>query len=93
MKKDWYIDFVCQKAIELGKEFFLDTGEGNDFCDNKTQWYIEDLSGWLINPHEKEKFILARRNNTVYDEFSDEYVFVRWSKNSNQEIKITFEHY
>ena len=57
MKKDGYIEFVSQKAKELGKMFFLDTGEGNDFFDNDRQWYIEDLSGWLINSCDREKFI------------------------------------
>ena len=37
--------------------------------------------------------VIKEISRYVQDNISDEYVFVRWSKNSNQEIKITFEHY
>ena len=93
MNKDGYIEFVAKKAEQQGKLFFLDSGEGNDFFDESNQWYIEDLSGWLINPEDKEKFIGSKKSNAAYDEFSDSYVFVKWSKNSDNKIEITFKHY
>lgn len=92
MDKDGYMEFVSQKAEELGWLFFLDTGEGNDLYD-ENQWYIEDLSGWLIDPDDEEKFINSKRNDTVYDIFSDSYVFVKWDKQPNGEIEIIFKHY
>lgn len=93
MKKDGYIEFVAQKAKEQGKLFFLDTGEGNDFFDEDKQWDIEDLSGWLVDPLDRDKFINSKKNNTAYDEFSDAYVFVKWNKRPNQELEIIFKYY
>lgn len=93
MNKDRYLEFVIRKAAERGKLFFLDVGEGNDYFDEDRQWYIEDLSGWLINPADKERFINSKKKNTVYDEFSDSYVFVKWGKSQNKEIQLTFQYY
>lgn len=93
MSKDGYMEFVEKKAMELGKIFFLDSGEGNDFFDENRQWYIEDLSGWLINVEDKDRFICCKHNNTVYDEFPDSYIFVKWSKLVNGEIEIVFKNY
>lgn len=93
MEKDGYIEFVAQKAMEMRKIFFLDTGEGNDFFDQDRQWYIEDLSGWLINPCDREKFLKCKKSNTIDDEFSDCYVFVRWRNNQNRELEVCFQYY
>lgn len=93
MNKDEYIDFIAKKAIEQGKLFFLDVGEGNDFFDEDKQWYIEDVSGWLINSADREKFIYCKKNNTAYDEFSDFYVFVKWNRHPDKEVEISFKHY
>lgn len=93
MDKDGYMEFVSERAKEQGKLFFLDAGEGNDFYDESLQWYIEDLSGWLVDPVDKEKFISCKKNNTAYDEFSEAYVFVKWKKQPNKEIEIIFKHY
>ena len=61
MDKDGYMEFVAERAKEQGKLFFLDAGEGNDFYDVSLQWYIEDLSGWRVNPVDKEKFISIKK--------------------------------
>ncbi len=93
MNKDGYMEFVAEKAAEQGKLFFLDTGEGNDSFDEDKQWYIEDLSGWLTNPADRERFICSRKDNTAYDEFPDCYVFVKWNKNPDKEIEVIFKYY
>lgn len=93
MSEDGYMEFVAKRAAEQGKLFFLDSGEGNDFFDEDNQWYLEDLSGWLINSHDREKFICSKKNNAAYDEFSDSYVFVKWNKHPDKEIEIIFKHY
>ncbi|MEK3879879.1 hypothetical protein [Paenibacillus sp. FSL M7-0420] len=41
---DEYMDCVISKAREIGKEFVIDSGEGNDCANNEHGWYIEDLS-------------------------------------------------
>lgn len=93
MNEDSYMEFVIKKAAEQGKLFFLDSGEGNDFYDENNQWYIEDLSGWLINPDDRERFIYSKKNNTSYDDFPDSYVFVKWIKQQDNKIEIIFKHY
>ena len=90
---DLYLEFVFAEAQKLGKLFIIDSGEGNDFIDPSTGWYIEDLSGWLINPNEKKFFLLAKKNNTVHSKFSDVYVFVKWSKTENDKLQVQFKRY
>lgn len=66
LDSDTYIRYVRDQPHELGKEFFLDTGEGRDFIDPNTGMYVEDLSGWLFdseNEVEKFKNLLTLREN------------------------------
>lgn len=93
LNQEPYLDFVAQKAAEIGKLFLLDTGEGNDFIDPMTGWYIEDLSGWLIEPTEEEKLSAAQENGTADDEFSTSYVFVKWSRTDSGKLEINFRKY
>jgi hypothetical protein len=44
-------------AKDQNKVFVMDTGEGNDFTDPVTGCYIEDFSGWLIDPSIKSIFV------------------------------------
>lgn len=88
-----YLNYVAEQAQKRGKIFFLDSGEGNDFLDPKTGWYIENLSGWLINSTEREKFLAAQENGTADDDFADSYVFAKWSKTADGKLHITFKHY
>jgi len=71
----------------------LHTGEGRDCIDSKTGWYIEDLSGWLISADEINDFVKASENGTVYDIFSNSYVFVIWRKDKNGQVNIDFKKY
>lgn len=88
-----FIEFVCNEAVNIGKLFILDSGEGNDCIDKETGWYIEDLSGWLINPNEEQTLIYSRFCNTAYDEFSNNYVYAKWSKTDDGKLKIVFKKY
>ncbi len=69
----------------------LDSGEGRDFEDLRTGWYIEDLSGWLINKGQEEKFLIARDQNKAYDTFGDNYILVEWVKKDNGQIGVNFK--
>jgi len=90
---DPYLEFVHQEALKKGKFFLLDSGEGRGFDDSKTGWYVEDLSGWLIDPADHEKFIESRKAETADDEFGNEYVFAIWSSDDTGELSITFKKY
>jgi len=90
---DPYEEFVEQEALKIGKVFRLDSGEGRDGIDEITGWYVEDLSGWLINPSDSECFIESRKEGTTDDVFEDEYVFAIWSKDENGALSIDFKKY
>ena len=90
--EDPYFEFVQQEAAKIGKYFMLDSGEGRDFEDSKTGWYIEDLSGWLVDPSEYEKFIRLKKDEKYRQDFAD-YVFAIWEKNIDGSIKIEFKKY
>ena len=91
--KDAYIQFVQTEASKLGKIFILDSGEGNDFEYSKTGWYVEDLSGWLIDISLKDKLIKDIDNKMAYKTFSEEYIFVKWYLKENDELAIQFKKY
>ena len=90
---DPYLEFVHQKALKTGKYFLLDSGEGRDIEDTATGWYVEDLSGWLIDPKEHKRFIAARKGGTADDDFAKSYVFAKWSKDADGNLQIEFIHY
>lgn len=91
--KDGFLQFVQQEAKRIGKIFILDTGEGNDFEDPVKGWYVEDLSGWLINDSSKERFLVDLERGKHWDTFSEFYVFVEWNIKDNSEIEINFVKY
>ncbi len=92
-KKDGYLDYVQSEAEKSDKIFMLDSGEGRDYEDPITGWYIEDLSGWLIEKGQKTKFLIDRDNNEAHDTFCNSYVFVEWFKKENGEIGVNFKKY
>lgn len=93
INEDPYLDFVMKEASNLGKLFIIDSGEGNEILDEETGWYIEDLSGWLIDISDKENLLRSRDNKTAYTKFSDFYVFAKWLKTSDNNLKVIFEKY
>ncbi|MGF7089393.1 hypothetical protein JOD24_003276 [Kroppenstedtia sanguinis] len=93
MGNDGYLQFVQQEAKKIGKVFILDTGEGNDFEDPVTGWYIEDLSGWLIDGSLREQFLIDLEEGKHWDTFDESYVFVEWNIKDNSEIEIKFVKY
>lgn len=93
INEDPYLDFVMKEASNLGKVFFIDSGEGNGIIDEETGWYIEDLSGWLINTGDRDNLLKSRDNETAYVDFSEFYVFAKWEKTSEGTLNIKFEKY
>ncbi|MEK4850034.1 hypothetical protein NST04_09310 [Paenibacillus sp. FSL H7-0756] len=88
---DEYIDYVISKAREIGKEFVIDSGEGNDCADNEYGWYIENLSGWLVDVRDVEA-VKAAKLEQVTDKFSNSYVFAYWGYDAEGKLSIRFEY-
>jgi len=88
-----FIEFVMNEAKKNGKLFIIDSGEGNDCIDPETGWYVEDFSGWYIDANDKERLLHAKEKGIAYDIFSDSFVFAKWSKTENGNIKIIFTKY
>jgi len=99
LETDPYVKFVAMEAEKMGKLLFIDSGEGKDFLDPKTGWLIERLSCWLIDPDDKERFLLAfqrwhtNNDDAVFEEFSDEYRVVEWTMTEEEGLKISFVIY
>lgn len=90
---DDYLKFVINAANEQNKVFIMDSGEGNDFFDPVTGWYIEDLSGWLIEPIKENELIEAIIQGMQYSKFKDSYVFAKWSRTDDGTIFVKFFKY
>jgi hypothetical protein len=90
---DQYLEFVHQQALKIGKYFILDSGEGRNLIDSTPDWDVEDLSGWLIDPKEHQKFIDARKSGVADEDFADCYVFAIWSKDATGNLHIEFKRY
>ena len=90
---DPFVDFIMQEAEKSGKLFLVDSGEGRGYVDATTGWYVEDIFGWLIYPNDHERFIESRKHDTVYEDFNEEYVLARWSKDDDGTLSIDFIKY
>jgi hypothetical protein len=88
--RDEYLAFVENQARELGKEFIIDSGEGHDYLDQRTGWYIENLSGWLVDLEEADALKKSRRDGNT-DKYSNWFVFVYWSFDDQGQLQIRFE--
>lgn len=88
---DEYMDYVISKAHEIGKEFVIDSGEGNDCANNEHGWYIEDLSGWLVDAHDVEAVMAAKLEQNT-DKYSNCYVFAYWRYDAEGNLSIRFEY-
>ncbi|HVI41321.1 MAG TPA: hypothetical protein VM577_11740 [Anaerovoracaceae bacterium] len=93
LNEDAYLDFVQNEAKKLGKLFVLDSGEGNDFEYLKKDWYVEDLSGWLIDENIKDILIKDKECNKAHVTFSSDYIFVKWYMKDDGELAIAFKRY
>ncbi|WP_371374403.1 hypothetical protein [Sporomusa aerivorans] len=87
---DKFIEFVQQKAKERGQSFFIDSGEGRDKVVN--DMYVEDLSGWLINPDEEAVFVPQWERKNVDEKFDHQYVFAIWQEDSGK-LNIEFRRF
>lgn len=93
LNEEPYINFVLKEADKKGKIFIIDSGEGNDFIDEKTGWYVEDFSGWLIQKNQVDLFLKTRTDNNAYEVFGDDYVFAKWIKNGDLSLTVEFVKY
>lgn len=78
-----FFELVQSKAKELGKVFFLDSGEGNEQEIGTIE--CSDLSGWLIDfgmTNEFEKIYESFNDEDMDDRWDEFYVMVRWVKTS-----------
>lgn len=85
------MNFFCivqSAARRIGKVFFW-SDEGNDFVTDELDG--GDLSGWLVDEKDAERFDAIWRTSTkdVPDEF--EFVIARWHRNQDGSIGIEFE--
>ena len=80
-------------AKKQDRVFIVDTGEGNDYTDPITGWYIEDFSGWLVEISKENDLIKAINEGKQYTEFKDNYVFAKWSQNEDGKIVVKFVRY
>ena len=93
LNEDKYMEFVMSAAEEKGKLFIMDSGEGNDCIDPDTGWYIEDLSGWLIDERQHKQFLEARENGNEHKLFGENYVFAQWKRSEEGKLKVEFNEY
>jgi hypothetical protein len=77
---DNYLQLVQRSAGQEGKVFFLDSGEGNDWNQPEDEWYVEDLSGWLVEQSQATRFskMLEEQGKRVAWESHYQYCFVKW---------------
>ena len=83
---DRYLEYVNAEARRVGKVFFIDSGEGRTLGTPGDEWYVEDLTGWLVAPEYAAQFSLIRetKNESVWDKpWSEMYCVVRWEEVSN----------
>ena len=89
---DSYLEYVKKEAYKLGYLFMLDSGEGRECKSNYKNWYVEDLSGWLISENQRKDFLKARENGNL-DKFDNYYVLVRWFLNDGNDLHIRFSRF
>jgi hypothetical protein len=83
---DKYLEFVQETARTLGKEFFIDSGEGHDWGQPDDEWYVEDLSGWLVDENEAEAFqkvLEDEGKQGVWERYGQSYCLVYWTLSDN----------
>lgn len=82
--KSRFLEFVKAEAHKLGKEFFLDTGEGKVLSPPVSGWDVEELSGWLIDLSDAETFKdLWQDKRRLWDDdgsWGRFYCFVVWER-------------
>lgn len=85
--------FVQLVASKQNKVFYLNHGEGKDFVDPVTGWYIEDFSGYLIDPDKTGAFEKYLEEGHQGDDWEDCFVFAIWTRDGNGEIGVQFNYF
>mgnify|MGYP000336521907 FL=1 len=86
-----YFELVQNKAKELGKVFFMESGEGD--TKNFGRYECESLSGWLIDSNDVEEFQRSYlANSDIPQKFDSCYCFADW-KPDNNGFRIEFNDY
>ena len=84
-----FFRFVQKAAGDMGKVFFLDCGEGNQFEDEEME--CEDLSGWLVDQEEADEFKkVFDMNEDIPKKWDDYGTFVSWKFVGGQ-FEISFD--
>lgn len=91
-KFDKFMDMIQKEAAKTGKCFFISSGEGHDFENEEIE--CEDLFGWLIPIERKKEFISDNISKEFsLDKWEDFEIFVVWSFDENNNIKIEFKEF
>lgn len=93
MDVDSYLKFVQKVASKQNKVFYLNHGEGKDFCDPVTGWYVEDFSGWLIDPDKTGAFEKYLEEGQEGNTFENCYVFAIWTRDGEGKIGVEFTYW
>ena len=81
-------EIVQEKAAEMGKTFFLDCGDGNNYEDDKLE--CENLTGWLVDNEQTKIFEeVFLSGEPIGDEWSDKIVSLEWEK-ARDLVEVTF---
>lgn len=84
-----FFRLVQKAADDMGKVFFLDCGEGNQFENETIE--CEDLSGWLIAQEEADEFRkVFDADEEIPEKWDDCGTFVSWEF-INGQIEISFD--
>lgn len=78
---DRYLAFVEEEARKLGKVFFLDSGEGKDWGSLDDEWYVEELSGWLVDEADAGalmQVVATQGKMALFRLYTDQYCAVYW---------------
>ena len=85
-----FFSYGQNEASKLGCTFFLDTGEGHFYSDDKMEGM--DLSGWLIPNNLAQAFEKEYIQNINLDKWDEFYQFAEWKLNGT-DISIYFVKY
>ncbi|WP_102337697.1 hypothetical protein [Collinsella provencensis] len=89
-----YFSIVQEAASELGRVFFLYSGEGHDLITEEID--CENLSGWLVKQDDIEEFesLWAEMDwGSIPDRFALDMVVAEWSGTGPDDIMVSFDFY
>lgn len=88
IKFERFFSLVEKEAEKKDAVFFLDSGEGHDFENDKMEG--ENLSGWLIPNRKAKEFETAYIERADLSKWIDRYAWASW-ENKDGEIIVNIE--